>query len=168
VPKRSWHLLLNPTDYWHIITTAESLCADTFLQVTFRCFLKEFKARNISLKNKRSHFGLVIRPNVYCLLNGVVLHCAFLGGRTSQIRPNPNFGASLLSILHLCYGKHLSVIQYSCCKSVIRKIPTTSPQQLTNASMQSNKAVASGLEVSAPRILMAEGLCYEIYNYKLQ
>jgi hypothetical protein len=76
VPKRSWHLLSNPTDYWYIITIAESLCADKFLQVTFRYFLKEFKGRNIGLKNKRSHFGLVIRPSVYCLLNGVVLHCA--------------------------------------------------------------------------------------------
>jgi hypothetical protein len=60
VPKQSWHLLSNPIDYWYIITIATLLCADKFLQVTFHYFLKEFKGRNIALKNKRSHFSLAI------------------------------------------------------------------------------------------------------------
>jgi hypothetical protein len=57
MPKQSWPLLLNPTDYWYIITIAESLCADKFLQVTFRYFLKEFKGRNIGLKNNTAVLG---------------------------------------------------------------------------------------------------------------
>jgi hypothetical protein len=47
----------NPNDYWYIITIAESLCADEFLQVTFRYFLREFKGRNIGLKNNTAVVG---------------------------------------------------------------------------------------------------------------
>jgi hypothetical protein len=112
LPKRSWHLLSNPTDYWYIITIAELLCADKFLQITFRYFLKEFKGINIGLKNKRSRFGLVTRPSVYCLLNGVVIHCAFLGGRTflakfGRSRTWPNFTNSAKSELPYRTSAHL-------------------------------------------------------------
>jgi hypothetical protein len=84
---------------------------------TFKSLFVIFKGRNIGLKNKRSHFGLVIRPSVYYLLNGLFSTVLFLSkcrvlslvathdlcffglpNFSGKIRPNPNFGTELRRI----------------------------------------------------------------------